>query len=259
MNGSASSGLPRPGPAVIFLLLLVGAMSIAQAILVNFAHTQAPFLVLAGDADKILHGEVWRLLTASVLTNPGSLSDVLFTLMGIYFLSTEVERRWGARRYLTFVAGAVVFGNLVTTLLHLLPISSSLFHPEIFFGSYAAVAAISVAFSLEMPDIVIRLFFFVPVRGAWLKWVTLVMAVVAVLYGAAGTEGPFAPLAGWSVGMLFGGTPSVVRRAYLNWKLGRLQKTTSSARGKRPAGAPALRVVKGGLPDESGPNKRMLN
>ncbi len=234
-------------------------MSIAQAILVNFAHTQTPFLALAGDADKILHGEVWRLLTASVLTNPGSLSDVLFTLMGIYFLSTEVERRWGARRYLAFVAGAVVFGNLVTTLLHLLPVTSSLFHPEIFFGSYAAVAAISVAFSLEMPDIVIRLFFFVPVRGAWLKWVTLVMAVVAVLYGAAGTEGPFAPLAGWGVGMLFGGTPSLARRAYLRWKLGRLQKTAPSARGKRPAGAPALRVVKGGLPDESGPNKRMLN
>jgi membrane associated rhomboid family serine protease len=251
MNSPSAFGLPKPGPALTFVLLLVFVTSLSQALLFNAAHVTAPFLALVGDPARIVKGEVWRLLTAAILTNPEGLTDVLFTLMGLYFLTPELERRWGSRRLLAFIAGSAVFGSVVTTALDRLPFESSWLHAPQFFGAYAVISALGVAYGLEMPDTIIRLFFFIPVRSKWLPWITLGLAVLGLIYGSRVASGPFSPFAGWAVGMLFGGTPSLVRRIYLRGKLGKLGKEQSRLRS-RTGKAPPLRVVYGGLTDELG-------
>jgi membrane associated rhomboid family serine protease len=248
MNASQSLGLPKPGPALTFILLLVGTMSLVQALLVNFAHVQEPFMLLVGDTALIRQGQLWRLLTAAVLTDPTHFSDALFTLMGLYFMTPELERRWGGKRLLVFMVTSAIAGAVVTTLLDLLPISLGMFHAPKFFGAYATIAALSCGFALEVPNAIIRLFFFVPIKSAWLAWITLAFSVAAIIYQSAVPAGPFAPVAGWGIGMLLGGTPSRVRRIYLNWKLARLKPRG----GKRPGSGPSLHVVYGGLADELG-------
>jgi membrane associated rhomboid family serine protease len=247
MNAPASLGLPKPGPALTFTLLLVGTMSLVQALLVNFAHTTEPFMLLVGDTAAIRHGQIWRLLTAAVLSNPASISDALFTLMGLYFMTPELERRWGGKRLLIFMAASAIAGAVTTTLLDLVPVNIGMLHTREFFGAYAVIAALSCAFALEVPNAVIRLFFFVPVKSAWLAWITLAFAVLAIVYQSAVPAGPFAPIAGWALAMLFAGTPSRVRRVVLRWKMQRLQTGVRKSRSKS---GPDLHVVYGGLANE---------
>jgi hypothetical protein len=86
----------------------------------------------------------------------------------------------------------------------------------------------------------------------------LLYCVLGVVYAGQMSEGVIAPFGGVLVGMALGGSPSMLRRTYLQLKLALLQRRAGtaprtgpkpSARRSRAAGPP-LRVLQGGLEDE---------
>jgi hypothetical protein len=83
--------------------------------------------------------------------------------------------------------------------------------------------------------------------------------VLDLIYPAAMPEGVVAPFGGVATGLLLGGSPPLVRRAWLRLRLAILRRrsgrlsaqewlTPKQPRRARP-GAPPLRVVSGGLED----------
>src|SRR5687767_6463054 len=86
--------LPRPGPALRGVLIALLAVWLAFALGINWAGApEALFYALAGSTERILNGEVWRLFTAPFLHIPsGSISHILMTLLGLYFLSPSLEQ-----------------------------------------------------------------------------------------------------------------------------------------------------------------------
>jgi hypothetical protein len=131
------------------------------------------------------------------------------------------------------------------------------FHPDFVFGPTAAITAIAVAWSREFADSTVNLFLFLPVKGRVLFWVTIGFCVLDLIYPTAIPEGVVAPFGGVIAGLLWGGTPSLARTAWLHTRLAVLRRRSSSIRvedvlsakpKRRPrAGAPPLRVVPGGL------------
>jgi membrane associated rhomboid family serine protease len=206
--------------------------------------------------------QVWRLLTSGVLTHPESFNHLLFSLIGLYFLAPDLERRWGTARFLVFLAAAVVFGNLFVGGTSALAsgVDKGPFHPSMCFGPGAALAAVAVGWSQEMPRAEIRLFFFLPVTGRALLWFALGFAALGFVYPASVPEGVVAPFGGIVAGLLLGGSPSPVRSLLLRFRLGRLRRAAvldraaesgrTSSTGRRGAGSPPLRVVYGGLEEE---------
>jgi membrane associated rhomboid family serine protease len=252
-GGGFGIQFPKLGPVSKWTLILLALMSISQAILVNMLNAPAFYLALVGDTRAIQSLQLWRLLTASILSPTQSLLGTLFPLIGIFFFLPPVEQRWGVRRTLLFLIGTAVFANTVTVLLDFLPVSHALLHVKMFTGYYSVLTALSVAFALSNPDAVIRLFFVLPVPGRMLTWVTLALTVLSIVYSDHGTEGPFAALAGWCFGMLFGGTPSLMRSLYLRRKLQTLEQQTKRSgpqSTRKPKNAAGLRVVYGGLADD---------
>jgi membrane associated rhomboid family serine protease len=252
-GGGFGIQLPSLGPAAKWTLLVIGVISLAQAILLNWMNISWPYELLIGSTVQIRAFELWRLLTASMLCPPsGFVNGTLFPLLGLYFFLPGIEKRMGTRRTLQFIILAALIANSVTTALDFLPYPGAVLHHHIFSGFYAVLTAVVVAFSLLNPDSVIRLFFVIPITGKQLKWVELALIVFSFIYGDHVGEGPFAPFVGWGFGMLFGGAPSLVRSTYLKFKLARLQKVGASAQGKRgrPLNSPSLRIVYGGLADE---------
>ena len=129
----------------------------------------------------------------------------------------------------------------------------------------AAITATAMAWAKENATRQIRLFFFLPISGKTLYWITIGFAVLALLFMQGAPEGAAAPFGGILAGLLFGGTPSPVRSALAPREArapapqgphahGRVDHRRSAiARAPRSArrrAAPPLRIVQGGLEDD---------
>jgi membrane associated rhomboid family serine protease len=263
-SGQLTQAFPRPGPALKTLLVLIGVTGILSALLFNWMGFEKIFVALSCTTDGVLHGEVWRLVTAGLLTSPTSLSTLFFTLIGLYFLSPDLERRWGSWRFVRFILISTVVGFLFGVAADLVaPPSVKLFHPPLMFGPGAAITAIAVAWSRANADLQVRLFFVLPVSGRALLWITIAFCVLGLVYGDTLSTGAAAPFGGVIVGLLLGGNPSALRALYLRLKLAVLRRKTPGVPtahaianrqggpgGRRRSNAPPLRVVPGGLEEE---------
>jgi membrane associated rhomboid family serine protease len=262
---SMSLAFPKPGRALKLLLVVIFVLGIFNALLATWVpHGDRVFAVLQCDFERVRSGQLWRLLTSGLLTSPNEYGHLIFTLIGLYFLAPDLERRWGDARFLRFFAYAVLAGNLAVLLVGLgVPAgggpSLARFAPQEVFGASAAVSAIAVAWSHDNASRTVQLFFVVPVRGAWLLWITLAVCVLDLIYPTALPEGVVAPFGGVAVGLLFGGTPSRARAVWLRLKLVVLRRRARSlsaadvlsTQPRRPRpGSPPLRVLPGGIEEQ---------
>lgn len=269
--GEVMSAFPRPGRALKAVLALLAVLAVVSAILVNWAPGgptgQAILMWVAFVPGQPQH--VWTFLTSGLITL--SIGHAVFSLIGLYFLTPELERKWGAFGLIRFLALSVVMGNVAVLLADLLPVQHRVFHPAMAFGPSAALAATAIAWSKLNATRQIRLMFVLPVSGKTLYWITIAFAVLYVVFGESPAEGAFAPFGGILVGLLFSG--SSFRTVYLKTKLFFLRRKAgggltvesmlerpSSPRPKR-RGGPDLRVVQGGADDDKKPpkDKRYLN
>lgn len=260
---SVSFVLPKPGRALKVVLIAVAVLGIFNALLATWVpHGEQVFLALVCDFDKVGRGQLWRLLTSGLLTSPDHPSHLFFTLLGLYFLAPDIEKRWGDGRFLRFLVFAILAGNFVVFAVdRLAPESAQArFHPSAVYGASAAIAAVGVAWARQNADRVVNVFFILPVRGRWLLWVIVGFCVVDLIYPTLVPEGVVAPFGGVAAGLLLAGSPSLLRTAWLRIKLAFLRRRAANLsvedmlapkpRRKPRPGAPPLRVVSGGLEDE---------
>jgi membrane associated rhomboid family serine protease len=189
--------LPRPGRALKLLLVAIFGLGVFNAAARWIPHGEQVFLWLACDVDKVHSGQIWRLVTSGLLTSPDHYGHLLFTIMGLYFLTPDLERRWGSWRMLRFLVYAVLLGNLGVLLVSwLVPAAADpRFSPPFVYGASSAIAATAVAWSRDNADATVRMMFVLPMRGRWLLWITLGICVLDLIYPNAPPEGVVAPLA----------------------------------------------------------------
>jgi membrane associated rhomboid family serine protease len=274
-SGQMSLQLPRPGPVLKGVLVTLAIFGIGGNLLANWTHLGGAIYrqLICSPALVLHHYRFWSLLTSGLLT--ATFGQLFFTLIGLYFLSPDLERKWGSQRFAWFLAASVVFGNVLVILIDQLTfLSSPIFHPSEMFGATAVITAIAVAWSRENAETEVRLMFFLPMKGKHLFWLSIAYCFVGIIYNSNLSDGVMAPFGGVLVGMFLGGSPSMARRTYLQLKLALLQRQAGAGAGARVGirssarkarvGGPALRVLPGGLEEElrkrEPPNdKRYLN
>jgi membrane associated rhomboid family serine protease len=266
--GEIVSALPRPGRALKALLAIIGVFAIVGAVVVNWAPGPPTgvelFRWLAFDPTAPFK-RPWTFLTSGLLTSPEGISHALWSMFGLYFLTPDLERRWGGARLVRFLAIAVVLGNLAVTAGALLLPEKGVFHPPIAFGPMAAITAAVIAWSKENADRQIRFMFFLPMSGKTLYWLTIGLAFLSLVFLQGTAEGALAPLGGILTGVLLAGHPSPVRALWLRLRLGAMRRggkgiTVQDLLDDRPSRprssprrtgkSPPLRVVQGGLEDD---------
>ena len=103
----------------------------------------------------VYHGEIWRLVTFLVLPPAGTALFVLISLYFYYFIGTNLESRWGARRFLLFyLIGAL--GAILAAFLTGIGTNQYLYLSMFF------------AFAIMHPELQVMLFFMIPVKMKWL-------------------------------------------------------------------------------------------
>jgi len=110
------------------------------------------------DPARILHGEVWRLVTYIFLPQTLSLWIIL-ALWFLWFIGEGLERAWGAFRF-TFYFLVGMVGTTAAAFFFGARFSNSMLFASLFF-----------AFARFYPDEIIYVLFILPVKIKWLAWV----------------------------------------------------------------------------------------
>ncbi len=265
-------GLPRPGPGLKGVLVGLLAIWLAFAVGVNWAGVpDSVFLLFCGNQALILQGEIWRLFTAPLMHLPsGGIGHIITALVGLYFLSPNLEDRWGTRRFLRFLAlSALTAYALQFIVLLALPSSISVklvrFPGGYWFGAIPVLEAVAIAWALSFKGQTVRLMFVLPVTSRGLILFVVAVSVLRLLALSISFEGLIAPFGGMLAGWVFGADPSPVRRAYLKFKLKRVNAELEAERRDRSrrVKSSGLRVIEGGKSDDDeaprGPDGRYLN
>jgi membrane associated rhomboid family serine protease len=180
---------------------------------------------------------LWQPLTYLFLHSTGGFSHILFNMLALWMIGTDLERTWGTRFFTKYYLVTGV-GAAATSLL--LSIFSDAFYYTTTVGASGAIYGLLLAFAMYFPHRTLILFIFpVPARIA-----VTILGAIAFLSSVGGPGGGIAHtahLGGLVVGYLYLKglrlrPMAEVKYRYLKWKMGR-------ARGK-------FDVYSGGRSDE---------
>ncbi|MFG6356611.1 MAG: hypothetical protein K1W26_07300 [Acetatifactor sp.] len=158
------------------------------------------FLTL--DPYKILHGQIWRIVTW-IIVPPSSFN--IFTIIMLFFyysVGTTLERTWGAYRYNLYLFSGMFFtvvGSFVAMGLCYLFYGDAMAIPgsaEVIcascgrlFSTYYINMSILLAFAATFPDVEVLLMFVIPVK---MKWLGIIYGVMLALDLFQNTGNPMA-------------------------------------------------------------------
>jgi membrane associated rhomboid family serine protease len=113
---------------------------------------------LALDPGLVLRGMFWQPLT--YMFAHGSVTHLLFNMMGLLFFGFQVEREFGSREYLLFYFVTGILSGLLSFGLYL-----ALGSPVVLLGASGAVFAVLLAFAVLFPQTEIYVMGILPLRA----------------------------------------------------------------------------------------------
>ena len=172
-------------------------------------------------------GWLWQPVTYMFVH--GSLTHILFNMLGLWMFGVELERLWGTRFFVRYYAITGLGAAATTLLWSLLPLEvSSQIYYAVTFGASGALYGLLVAFALYYPDRPILMFLLFPIPA---KYFVLIIGAIAFMASAGSGGGGVAHtahLGGLVVGYFYlrgtRGILSGVKSQYLRWKMQRLRK-----------------------------------
>ncbi len=127
------------------------------------------------DPDRVLKGEVWRLITYIVMPPVFGITDVIWFFFYAYFfllIGSSLEREWGYFRYNMFW----LIGMLGTTFFAFFVARGSI-------ANIYLMMSLFLAFATLFPDYMIYIFFFLPVRVKYLAYLDAAGFLVLFMTG----------------------------------------------------------------------------
>ncbi|MCR4754566.1 MAG: hypothetical protein K5868_03435 [Lachnospiraceae bacterium] len=129
------------------------------------------------DPYKILHGQVWRLVTWIIIPPSGFSLLTLITLFFYWSIGRSLERAWGDWLYNVYIFSGMIFtaiGSFI--ILAYFTVASGSYETagvmmqtvSGYFSTYYVNMSIFLAFAATFPDSVVLLMFFIPIKVKWL-------------------------------------------------------------------------------------------
>ena len=247
-----SPGLHRPGKVVTLLMCVMGGLWLAFAVGMHWAGVDPEvFALFCGNTLLVLHGQVWRLVTAPLLHDPNGFWHLFGVVLTLYFFAVPLEAQWGRKRFVRFLLGLALVPSLIQVLFDValpLEVRSSLVGTY-WFGGAAIASGLTVAWALNNRQSVVRIYGILPVPAHALIWMALGFPLLYLIFRSAPPEGIPALFGGCFAGWLLGGgSPSPLRRYWLKFRINRLDAEVAreAAQRKKRVERSRLKVVEGG-------------
>jgi membrane associated rhomboid family serine protease len=183
-----------------WLILINGICFVIQLVTIPQRHqglgpfTEALWLA----PQKVLDGEIWRLLTHAFLHDPDSWTHIIFNMLFLWWLGRDVEDIYGSREFLAFYLVAAVLAGLAFLGWDLAQRSNA---PAL--GASGAVTAVMVVCACHFPNRPFLFSFFIPIP-LWLLVIINVLQDTFVFVSKTRTGVAVAAhLAGAAFGFLY--------------------------------------------------------
>ena len=149
----------------------------AVGVFVNIVNPYFYSMHLSLNAERILHGEVWRLITFMIKPPDSSLIFVIFALYLYYMIGTNLERQWGAFRFNIYFFTGIIGTIAAAFVLYAITgysyaLDTNYLNMSLFF-----------AFAATYPDYQILLFFIIPIKMKYLAMLDGLYYIVAFFTG----------------------------------------------------------------------------
>lgn len=176
-------------PVVRALLILSAAAFILQMALSRFGGVHIERL-FGFSPLSFFGGQIWQILSYTLLH--GSLTHLLFNLFILYMLGTELEWRWGSKKFLRYYIVCALGGAFLHTLIWLgLSIFDSGSAQSLgsvpIIGASGALYGLFVAFGILYAEAPVLVFFVLPMKAKqFVVLLTLIEIVSAVFFSNTG-------------------------------------------------------------------------
>ena len=127
------------------------------------------FYYLDLDAEAILHGHIWRIITFIFYPPSTSFLWMIVALFVYYSLGMTLERDWGTFKYNFFYFTGVILLVLAASLSYLVTGYSVQLYP-----TYMTFS-IFLAYALTFPETTFLLYFIIPIKAKWLAIAEVVL------------------------------------------------------------------------------------
>jgi membrane associated rhomboid family serine protease len=221
-SASYSFGPGPISPAVKYLIW-------ANVILYVLTWIFPVLTIVLGLVPQAVMQRAWLWQPITYMFVHGSLTHILFNMLGLWMFGVELERLWGTRFFVRYYAITGLGAAATTLVWSLLPLEvSSQIYYAVTFGASGALYGLLVAFALYYPDRPILMFLLFPIPA---KYFVLIIGAIAFMASAGSGGGGVAHtahLGGLVVGYFYlrgaRGIVSGVKSRYLRWKMQRLRK-----------------------------------
>ena len=148
--------------------------------------------LLAMNPEKILHGQIYRLVTWVVIPPSSASILVIITLFFYFSIGRTLENSWGDFRYTVYILSGIIFtdiGMMGTYLVMHLMGQSQLLDMYYQAGLYCASTyylcmSMFLAYAFMFPDMQVLLYFIIPIKVKWLGYLDIAYLLVMILqYG----------------------------------------------------------------------------
>jgi membrane associated rhomboid family serine protease len=135
------------------------------------------------DTTKVLHGQVWRLLTSAFCHERFGVWHILFNMLFLWWFGKTLETMYGSREFLLFYLTAAVVAGLAFVGLQLFTGDRI---PCI--GASGAVMAVVMLYAIHFPRERIYVFMLIPIEIRWLVALYVIVDLHPVLLALAGDK-----------------------------------------------------------------------
>lgn len=142
--------------------------------------------LLSLNAEKILQGQVWRIVTF-IIQPPTSSSPIFFliTLYFYYMIGSYLEREWGKFSFNLYFFSGMALHVIAAIVIYLI------FGVVMQMSVYYLNLALFMAFAFEQPDTMLRLFFIIPFKIRWMAIIDAIYLGATIVLGYMAIFIPF--------------------------------------------------------------------
>ncbi len=148
--------------------------------------------LLAMNPEKILQGQIYRLVTWVVIPPSSASILVIITLFFYFSIGRTLENSWGDFRYTVYILSGIIFTDIgmmgTYLIMHLMGQSQLLdmYYQAGLYGAstYYLCMSMFLAYAFMFPDMQVLLYFIIPIKVKWLGYLDIAYLLVMILqYG----------------------------------------------------------------------------
>ena len=140
-------------------LILINALVFVAQLITSERQNAGPVTDgLMLDANAVVHGQVWRLLTYAFLHDPRTWMHIVFNMLFLWWFGPDLEDMYGPREFLAFYLLSALVGGAAFVLAYQANLPG-----RYCLGASGAVMAVLVLCACHYPHRTILLFFILPI------------------------------------------------------------------------------------------------